>query len=44
MQLGIVPGEGGFRRLTDEETSEEQVREMNKENSSVLEMCDEARP
>lgn len=36
--LGIVPGEDSFRKLTDEEITEEQNKDMNEENAPVMGM------
>lgn len=36
--LAIVPGEDSFRKLTDEEITEEQNEDMDEENAPVLGM------
>lgn len=36
--LALVPGEDSFRKLTDEELTEEQNNEMNGECAPILEM------
>lgn len=36
--LAIVPGEDSFRKLTDEEITEEQIEYMDEENGPVLGM------
>ena len=37
-QLGIIPGEDSFRRLTDEELAEEQDEAMDEDNGPVMGM------
>lgn len=37
-QLGIVPGEDSFRKLTEEELAEEQNQSMDEDNSPVMGM------
>ncbi len=35
-QLGIIPGEDSFRKLTDEELAEEQNDDMDEDNGPVV--------
>ena len=37
-QLGIVPGEDSFRKLTEEELAEEQNQSMDEDNAPVMGM------
>ena len=37
-QLGIIPGEDSFRKLTDEELAEEQNEDMDEDNGPVMGM------
>ena len=37
-QLGIIPGEDSFRKLTEEELAEEQNEDMDEDNGPVMGM------
>ena len=37
-QLGIIPGEDSFRKLTEEELAEEQNEDMDEDNGPVMRM------
>lgn len=37
-QLGIIPGEDSFRKLTEEELAEEQDEDMDEDNGPVMRM------